>query len=142
LGYSLARWISLWLFVACLSIAGTARAAEKADSVADRLAKVEVFAFGGVGFAGVISPGEMDYRLLLSQPSAEAHFERLFAVGNPQAKGYALVGLRHLNSERFKALAASLRSSKIAVSTMHGCLMRHETMAAILADIQAGNYSK
>jgi hypothetical protein len=141
-GYSLARWISLWLLVACLSAAGMALAAEKVDSVVDRLAKVEVFAFGGVGFTGVISPGEKDYWLLRSQSTAEADFEKLFTVGSPEAKCYALVGLRQLNSEKFKALSASLRSSQIEVSTMHGCIMRHEVMAALVERIQAGDYTK
>jgi hypothetical protein len=141
-GYFPAFQISLWLFVTCLSIASVAQAVETRDSVMNRLANVEVFAFGGVGFAGITSPGEKDYRLILADPAAETAFEKLFAIGNPQAKCYALAGLRQLNPEKFKALSASLRSSKIEVSTMRGCIMRHERMTAVLADIQAGNYSK
>ena len=85
--------VNLWLVVLCLVIAGVARSAESSNAIVDCLAKVDLFAFGGVGFAGVISSGEKDYRLLLSS-SAEADFEKLLASGNPQAKCYALVGIR------------------------------------------------
>jgi hypothetical protein len=124
-----------------LSLTGTTQA-ENRDAILNRLANVEVFAFGGAGFTGAISPGEKDYRLLLSQPSAEADFEKLFTVGSPEAKCYALVDLRQLNPEKFKALSASLRSSQVEVSTMHGCIMQHEMMAALVEHIQAGGYSK
>jgi hypothetical protein len=134
--------ISLCFVVAYLSMQGIAPAAEEMDSVVERLANVDVFAFGGVGFAGSISPGEKDYRVILAHPAAEADFERLFTVGNLQAKCYALVGLRQVNQEKFKALSTPVRSSKGTVSTMHGCIMRHETIAAVVAAIHAGNYSK
>lgn len=133
--------ISFSVFLACASAASIAQSTENLDLTIRRIAKVEVFAFGGVGFAGVISPGEKDYQLILSRPSAEADFEKLLVIGNPQAQCYALVGLRQLNPEKFfKALAASQRSSQAEVSTMHGCLMWHETMTAIVERIQAGGY--
>jgi hypothetical protein len=140
--YSLAGRVSLGLIVLCLCLTSTTKAAENRDAIVNRLANVEVFAFGGVGFTGAISPGEKDYRLLRSQPAAEADFERLFTIGNSQAKCYALVGLRQLNPEKFKTFSASLRPSKVEVSTMHGCIMRHERMAALVERIQAGDDTK
>lgn len=133
---------SRWLVVLCLLFTVIGRSAENSQSVVDRLAKVGLFAFGGVGFANVTSPGEKDYRLLLSSPSAEADFERLFASGNPQAKCYALVGIHQLNPEKFNTLSAPLHSSKEKVSTMHGCIMSHQTMADLIGRIGAGGYSK
>jgi hypothetical protein len=65
---------------------GITYAAERSDPIVDRMAEVNLFAFGGVGFAGVISEGERDYRLILSRPSAQADFEKLFAVGTLEAK--------------------------------------------------------
>ena len=134
--------VNLWLVTLCLVIAGAARSAESSNTAVDRLAKVDLFAFGGVGFAGVISPGEKDYKLVLSSPSAETDFERLLASGNPQAKCYALVGIRQLNPEKFKTLSAPLHSSKEQVSTMRGCILSHQTMAALIERIEAGSYSK
>jgi hypothetical protein len=115
--------------------------ADKPDPVADRLANTELFAFGGIGFTNVIWQGEKDYRMVFSRSSAEADFEKIFSVGNRQAKCYALVALRKLNPERFKVLALSLRSSKGEVSTMHGCLASHEALAALSERIRAGDYS-
>jgi hypothetical protein len=38
------------------------------DDAVNRLSTAGVFAFGGVGFAGTTSRGELDLRFLLSQP--------------------------------------------------------------------------
>ncbi len=134
--------VNFWLVILCLVIAGIARSAESSDTIVDRLAKVDLFAFGGVGFAGVISPGEKEYRAVLASPCAETDFEKLLASGNPQAKCYALVGIRQLDPEKFKALSASLRSSKEQVPTMRGCMMSHQAMSDLIERIGAGNYSK
>jgi hypothetical protein len=104
------------------------------------MAKSGLFAFGGVGFVMSISQGEKDFGVVLSRPSAAADFERLFAVGNAQAKCYALVGLRRLKRQRFDALAESLRLSKTPVATGHGCLMFSVPMSQMVAQIQAGSY--
>lgn len=77
-----------------------ALAEQPADPPLHGLAGVGVFAFGGVGIAGVTSQGEKDYRVILSRSSALAEFEKLFATGNPQAKAYALVGIRALDVDR------------------------------------------
>jgi hypothetical protein len=135
--------LSLWTIIifAWISAMSVAAAAELPDPVVDRMAEVNLFAFGGVGFAGVISEGERDYRIILSRPSARADFEKLFAVGNLQAKCYALVAIRALNSEKFKTLSSSLRRSKSEVTTMHGCIMSRQTLAALIEGIAAGGYS-
>ena len=120
---------------------GITRASEQPDPIVNRMAEVNLFAFGGVGFAGVISQGERDYRLISSRLSAQADFEKLFAVGNLQAKCYALVAIRTLNSERFKTLSSALRRSKSEVATMHGCIMSRQTLAALIEGIATGGYS-
>jgi hypothetical protein len=113
----------------------------KPDDVVAHLSKTEVFAFGGVGFAGTTSGGEKDFKTILSRPTALADFETVFSSGNAMAKAYALVGIRDLKPERFQALAASVRDSKEKVVTMHGCIMDRETFAAIIKQIDAGQYS-
>jgi hypothetical protein len=71
------------------------------DAVLDRLSKVERFAFGPTGYAGVTSEGEKDFRAVLGRSSALTDFEKLFAEGNIQAKSYALVGIRKLSQNAF-----------------------------------------
>jgi len=118
-----------------------AQAEPPADPTLNRLAGVGVFAFGGVGFAGVTSQGEKDYRVILSGSSALAEFETLFATGNPQAKAYALVGILALDVERYKQLSAPLRQASLKVTIQHGCVISHVTFSAILKGIDAGGYA-
>jgi hypothetical protein len=128
----------LWIAVAVLVLASIAQAGQSIDSVFDRLAKVDQFAFGPTGYAGVISQGEKDYKSILSRSSAMEDFEKLYTVGNPQARCYALVGIRKLNPSRFREISDSLRSSRDKVVTQRGCIVYHESFAAILKRIEAG----
>jgi hypothetical protein len=116
----------LWIITALLLAAAAAQSGGSSDSTFERLAKVDRFAFGGIGYAGVISQGEKDYKVIFSRPSAMADFERLLLVGNSQAKGYALVGIRALGPSRFKELSHSMRDSKEGLLTEKGCIVSHE----------------
>ena len=133
--------MKLWLITALL-FSALLQATQTVDTTFDRLAKVHLFAFGGVGYAGVTSSGEKDYRAMLARPSALADFERLYSSGNLQAKCYALVGIRKLNPQRFKELAQFSRSSKEQVGTMHGCVISAELLGAIIKQIESGMYSR
>ena len=111
------------------------------DPAFSRLVHVDRFAFGGIGYAGVISQGEKDYKNILARPSALEQFERVLSAGNPQGKSYALVGIRKLSPARFEELSRSLRGSKEMVTTEHGCIELHETVRAVVEQIQKGQYS-
>jgi hypothetical protein len=117
-------------------------AREGTDPTFDRLAKVDIFAFGGIGYAGMTSPGEKDYRLIFSRTSAEADFERLFLVGNAQARAYALVGLRTLDQKRFTQISQSHRDSPVEVITENGCIVEHQSLGALLKRIASGEFSQ
>lgn len=130
-----------WILAVSLVLVSIAHAGDSIDPVIIRLAKVDRFAFGGTGYAGVMSQGEKDYRVVLSRPSAETDFEELFAVGNPQGKSYALVGIRTLDPGRFKKVSAPLRDSGEEVVTQSGCIMYHEPLGVVLRRITAGDYA-
>jgi hypothetical protein len=103
--------LSKWCVAIPLLLCGIgALAGDSIDSALKRLSNVEIFAFGGVGYAGMTSKGEIDFKLVLSQPQpvALAGFKTLYATGNPQGKSYALSGIKKLNPNRFKDLLASL----------------------------------
>lgn len=123
-----------------LFISALAQAETPADPTLDRLSKVSAFAFGGVGFAGVTSEGEKDYRAIMAHPSALETFEKLFATGNLQAKAYALVGIRRLDLRRYNELSAPLRGITQKVTVFRGCLMSHEPFASLTKSIDAGDY--
>jgi len=49
----------MWV-ISALVLFPTSQAAQTVDAAFERLTKVGLFAFGGVGFAGATSPGEKD----------------------------------------------------------------------------------
>jgi hypothetical protein len=112
------------------------------DAAVNRLSTVERFAFGGVGYAGVTSKGETDFKLVLAQPKPTAlnAFERLYAIGNQQGKSYALSGLKKLAPERFAELVATLAKSTEEVEVMSGCIVSHEPLPEIAKQIGQGKF--
>jgi hypothetical protein len=135
------RWrqIGCWI-IAALLLTVVAGAQEAHDEVIERLAKVEYFAFGGIGYAGVRSEGEKDYRLILSRASAKTDFERLYSQGNPQAKTYALVGIHKLDPKRFAELLTTLGVSKEKIATERGCIASNELLKEIVKEIKRSQY--
>jgi hypothetical protein len=116
-------------------------AADSHDKAMDRLLKVEHFAFGGVGFAGVTSQGEKDYTQILARPSAAADFEKIYQKGNLQAKCYALAGLFNVSRDKYSELSDSLHHQSSPVAVMTGCIMSHQSVASVIDQIGAGAYS-
>ena len=130
------------IVVAGLISVAAAHAESPVDTTLERLAKIDRFAFGGIGYAGITSQGEKDYKIILSRQSALDDFEKLLVIGNPQAKCYALVGIGALNPKRFQELSPSFRSSKDEVVTQSGCLEWRESFSKVLKRIEAGEYSR
>jgi hypothetical protein len=105
----------------------TAQIKSQGGSALERLSHAKIFAMGPVGWVGMTSQEEIDYRLILNRPTALVEFEKLYAEGNMQAKSYALTGIRQLSPARFKELYASLPTSNDTVNTMQGCILSQET---------------
>jgi hypothetical protein len=122
-----------------LAASGLVEAETSDDPILHRLANVDRFAFGGVGYAGVISQGEKDYRLVFARTSALADFERLFAVGNLQAKCYALAAIHDLDHMRFVELSLPLHDLLAQVETMSGCIVSRQNLSTIIARMEAGD---
>jgi len=120
----------------------TALAQDAVSTSVQSMMKTSVFAFGGVGFAGKTSQGELDFRVIQSQPSAIAlnGFEKIFAGGDTEAKSYALLGIRQLDGKRFKELLQSLQGSQQKVVTMHGCILEKHSFMDIARAIDSGSY--
>jgi len=78
--------ISTFLLLATVMMQGQARP----DSTLDQFAQTGVFAFGGVGFAGLTSQGEKDYQLIMARSTALADFE-LSASVKKRAKQITLL---------------------------------------------------
>src|SRR3974390_1543813 len=85
------------------------------------LLSVRQFAFGGVGFAGVTSRGELAFYAIAARTNDLELFSSALKNGNPQAKIYALCGIRRVAPQAFPAKAKAFRSSGVAVETASGC---------------------
>lgn len=95
-----------------------------------------------VGYAGTTSEGEVDFKLLLSepQPIALSAFEKLYATGNAQGKLYALAGIKRLNPKQFKELLATAKASQREVIVMRGCIISHEAFRDVATQIDEGRW--
>ena len=134
-----ARRFAVALIILSCSVAP---AQETLSTTVKSLTNTGVFAFGGVGFVGKISEGEIDFRVIQSQPAAVAltSFETVYATGDAAAKGYALAGIRQLDRERFKEILRSLDGSQEMVFTMEGCIMERRRLVDVAKAIDAGSY--
>jgi len=120
----------------------SAFADDSLDAALKRLSTVGQFAFGGVGYVGVTSKGEIDFKVVLSQPQSAAltAFEKLYATGDPQGKSYALSGIKKLNPSRFKELLASAQASTDEVEVMRACVISHELLRDVAKQIDLGKF--
>jgi hypothetical protein len=117
-------------------------ASDPPDDALKHLSTIGIFAFGGVGYAGATSKGEIDFKLILAQPpmAALAAFEKLYATGNPQGKSYALSGIKKLNPSRFKDLLALAGRSSEDVQVEKGCIIAHEQLRDVAKQIDRGKF--
>jgi hypothetical protein len=125
-----------------LLLCSVAPAQDTLSATVKSLSKTGVFAFGGVGFVGKISQGEIDFRVIQSQPAvvAIASFEEIYASGDPAAKSYALAGIRQLDRARFKEILQSLDGSQETVLTMQGCIIEKRGLVDVAKAINTGSY--
>jgi hypothetical protein len=121
---------------------GVASAQDTLSATVKSLAKTGVFAFGGVGFIGKISQGEIDFRAIQSQPSpvALASFETVYSTGDTAAQIYALAGIRQLDKGRFKELYRTLDRSDEKVLVAEGCILEWRRVGELAKAIDAGSY--
>src|SRR5579863_10048779 len=86
-GCAVRRFAIALIILSC----SVAPAQDTLSATVKSLAKTGAFAFGGVGFIGRISQGEIDFRVIQSQPAAVAlaSFETVYSTGDSAAKSYA-----------------------------------------------------
>ena len=123
-----------------LAMACCLMAADKASEATASLAKVKSFAFGGIGVAGTPSPSEAHFRTVLAQHNALADFRAVLANGTPEAKLYALCGIRILDPSSFNEAAEPLKKSNPTVETIGGCIITKVPAAGVITNIAAGRY--
>jgi hypothetical protein len=112
---------------------------ESSDATAS-LARETVFALGGVGVAGTISPGESDLRALLEKSDAVQQLQSLLKQASPAGQLYALLGLRLRDRPSYEQALPLFRKRPDVVSTMRGCILMKEKMESIVQQIEHGDF--
>ncbi len=132
-------WVTVALF---LLFAGVGHAQKTLPDAVKGIATLKVFAFGGIGYAGETSEGEVDFRVIIAQPPKIAldTFERLYSTDNPQSKSYALAGIRKLDKGEFNRLRLLLQSSRVKVQIEEGCIVSVHSLQDISDRLNAGDY--
>ena len=103
--------------------------------LAAKLANIDLFAVGGVGFAGETSHGEAMTVELAREPGAVAAFEQLLASDNRAAGLYAYWALRTLDPKLAAKHRARLAQDTTVVHAMAGCIGYDETTSKLIAEI-------
>ena len=106
------------------------------------LSEIPLFAFGGIGAAGITSHGEAAFRSVFAAESAEADFQRILKTGTPQAQCYSLVGLRIKNRPAYDEQVKRFATSKQPVDTCAGCMPATLPMSSVVAGIERGYYDE
>ena len=110
--------------------------------VYNALRDIDFFSFGGIGYAGVMPPGQGLFDILMRRKDSGDLFLRLLhdERATDAAKLYALVGIRGSLSPRFEAEVAPFASNPKSVQVMWGCCIGHQKMSAIVEQILKDNY--
>lgn len=106
----------------------------------EQLLSVREFAFGGIGYAGETSKGEMACRAIGSATNTLHLFLGALTNGNAQAKLYALCAVHQLAPETFDARARFVISANPKSMTMEGCIMSRDWTSNVVAKIAKGSY--
>jgi hypothetical protein len=106
----------------------------------NQLLTLKSFAFGGIGYAGLTSEGEVDYHAIAGSTNALALFSSVLTNGTAEARLYALCGIRHFAPGKFRASAEPLRSANPKVETIQSCIVHHEFATKVISRISSGSY--
>jgi hypothetical protein len=104
------------------------------------LEKASMFALGGIGVAGTMSPGERALREILANPNAVSRMERLLTNATTAGRLYALLGLRLKDRALYNRIIQELRPVDAKVETARGCMLSQESFGDLVKEIERGQY--
>ena len=119
---------------------GVSVAAASQNSAAVDLAAAKMFAFGGVGAAGIMSEGERNLRAVLGQSDASQQLQAAFAQATPAGKLYILVGLRRCDPAAYQRVIDSVARPNDDVEIARGCMISREPFRQLLSQIRDGRF--
>ena len=100
------------------------------------------FSFGGEGFSGRISEGEILFKRIANQSNALEQFVLLysFGEGNNQAQMYAMVGFYYLDKTLYNHIKTTYSNASISVTNVEGCIVLSMDLQALLQRVESGAY--
>jgi hypothetical protein len=104
------------------------------------LEKAGMFALGGIGVAGTMSPGERALRELFEKADAPARMDRLLTDATPAGQLYALLGLRLKDRAAYERALEKCRKIDAKVETARGCIVSQESFRDLVKEIERGQY--
>jgi hypothetical protein len=119
---------------------GVSLAVASQNSAAGDLAAAKMFAFGGVGAAGIMSEGERNLRAVLGQSDASQQLQAAFAQATPAGKLYILVGLRRCDPAAYQRVIDSVARPNDEVEIARGCMITREPFRQLLSQIRDGRF--
>ena len=119
---------------------GVSLAAASQNSAARDLAAAKMFAFGGIGAAGIMSEGERNLRAVLEQSDASQQLQAAFAQATPAGKLYILVGLRRCDPAAYQRVIDSVARPNDDVEIARGCMISREPFRQLLSQIRDGRF--
>ena len=133
------RWFAALIILRFFSCEVVLEAGEPTDS-ASILRKTGSFALGGVGVAGTLSEGERALREVLKQSDAVSRLETLLPEASAAGQLYALLGLRTRDRNAYQKALLKYGARPDSVQTIRGCILQHESFAALINQIDHGDY--
>ena len=113
---------------------------QDAPTACMELQKVNCFAFGGVGIGGTISRGESCFHVIAESKDGLFWFHAALTRGTPEAKMYALCGIRKLSPAAFEMFAKPVAALTNSVNLMSGCIGSSADAASVVNRIKSGAY--
>ncbi|MDA7921932.1 hypothetical protein N9B73_09260 [Verrucomicrobiales bacterium] len=102
--------------------------------------RINYFAFGGVGFAGIISEGEKKFERLRSKENALEEFLAWYKSGTSAERAYCMLAIHELDCPRYHRLKTELLEKDEKFEHRSGCLFGETTLAELFSDIEKGTY--
>ena len=102
------------------------------------LAEIQLFAFGGIGFAATTSQGELALRALMQQPDRKRRLDAILKKGTPEAKCYAIAAYKLLDKKKHEQLLEQFAEDDTSVTIMGGCIQSDFLIKEIIARMKKG----
>ena len=111
-------------------------------STTNSISRIDIFAFGGVGFRAATCEGETLFKKISPRRNALEQFVNLYGLAqeNDEAKMYAMVGFYYLNRPLYNHIKTNYKTTDILIATASGCLYCDESLACLLKQLESGDF--